>query len=151
MTKPGNVKLFEIAHAPNISSRNEGEEMEGAQSLTIPVQVWKEEEIIFFLFLFGAEEDVLLLLAAFNDVENPVQSSFVTTELHVWTHVFRVYFRRLNHDTGLLEAVFLNVLRRARVDEVDFQVWRRSARGIAGICKVPAVDVIVAEVFNVGN
>lgn len=100
-----------------------------------------------------AENDVLLLRAALEDIKHPVQSALLALGAHVRPDIATVDNRRLGDHSDQLVRVFLNMLLGARPDDVQFQVGLvlRVIVGAGGGCEVPAVDVIVAQVVYPRN
>lgn len=95
-----------------------------------------------------AEQNVFLLGASVEDVEDPVQSALVALGLHVWPDVVAIDMGSLCDMADSLCSVFLEMLLGAGVDEVDLQVGGLPLANTA-VGHVPAVDVIVAEVLDV--
>ena len=95
-----------------------------------------------------------MLSAAFEDVEHPVQCPLFALELHVRADVGTIDEGRLSDDTETLRSVLFDVLVRARVDEVQLEIWWEFAifTGTgAGVGEEPCVDVVGAEVLDVAE
>lgn len=148
--EPGDVLLLEVAHAPDVSALDEGEQVQAAQRLAVPVQIG-QQQVSLVLGSGGvrrAKQDVFLLGASVEDVEDPVQAALVALALHVRPHVVAVDVGRLGHVADRLRRVLFQMLLGAWVDEVDLQVgWLALACTAVG--HVPAVYIIVAEVLDV--
>ena len=95
--------------------------MQTCHCLAVPVEIRQDEKA--FLAMLSVH-DIFLLRATFYDVEDPVQSTFLTVSLHVWTNVFGEDRRGLGYHANTLRIIFLDVRLRARVDEVELEVWR---------------------------
>ena len=65
---------LEVAQTPDVSPLHECEEMQTSDGLTVPVEIWKEEEAGVGVPV-GAEDHVFLFGAAVEDVEDPVEAA----------------------------------------------------------------------------
>jgi hypothetical protein len=151
VSEPGDVFLLEVSHTPNVPPLYQSQQVEATNRRAIPVEVRQQEEVILGLGLFGSIQHVFLFFPAFENVEDPVQLSFLAILLYVGSDMLCVYRRRLEHYARLLERVLPDVAVLTRVDQVDLEVWRRwlveSAIRFA-VGHVPMVDVIGAEVVD---
>lgn len=95
--------------------------MQAPECFLIPIEIGcKEEGFLWSGFLpWVSEQDILLLLSPLNNVEDPVQTSFVPHSLHVRSHMLLVDRRGLSDHADDLRRVFLDVLVCARINEVD--------------------------------
>lgn len=165
--QPRHMALVQVPHRPNVAALNQGQQVQTANGLAVPVQVGQQQEpLVGGGRSRGAVPHGLLLGAALDDVEDPVEAALVALGLHVGADVGGVDGGGFGHEAHGLGRVFLDVGGRARVDEVDLQIgglllgcagsrWR-VAGGLGGIAghglgggrcgagKVPAVDVVVA-------
>ena len=67
-----------------------------------------------------SEQNVFLLFSPFDDIEDPVQASFVPHALHIWSHMLLVDGGRLSDHANSLRGVFLDMLVGTGIDEIDF-------------------------------
>ena len=100
--------------------------MQPRQRLPIPVQIRQEQEALSRLSgpAVISNDDVFLLRAALDDVEDPVQASLFAPPLHVRSDVGAVDLGGLCHHAGVLGGIFLDVGVCAGVEEVDLEVRR---------------------------
>lgn len=95
--------------------------MQARDSLPIPVQVRKHQES-FIIRPFTAvvpQENVFLLRPAIDDIPNPIQATLLPLPLHRWPHMLRIDLRRFSYHTNSLTGIFLNMLLRAGIDEIE--------------------------------
>ena len=62
------------------------------------------------------EDDVLLFGAAFDDIEDPIQTTFLALSEHVRADELRIDFGRFGHHTDTLSGVLLDVDSGTRID-----------------------------------
>ena len=161
VSKPGDVFLAQVADGPEVAALDEAEQVQAADRFTVPIEVREQQEAFFVLaivgFRFVSDDDVFLLGLAVEDVEDPVQAALLPFRLNVGPHVLCVDLRCFRDDAESLRRVFLDVLLRARVDEVKLQVGCRvnvlgivfvvdTPRGLALAGQVPVVYVVGTEV-----
>ena len=96
--------------------------MQASDGLSIPVQVRKHKKSLIVLPLTAVitEDNIFLLSLPINDVPNPVQTALVALPLHQRPDLLCIDLRRLCHHTDSLRGVFLDMLFRAGIDEVEF-------------------------------
>jgi hypothetical protein len=151
VSEPNHVFFLEISHAPDVSPFYQSQQMKATDRRAIPVEIRQQEEVIFGLGFFRSIQHIFLLLPAFENVEDPVQFSFLAVLLHVGSDIVGVYRWRLEHYARLLERVLPDVAVLTRVDQVDLEVWwcwlvESAIRFAVG--HVPVVDIIGAEVVD---
>lgn len=145
------MALLQVPQAPNVAPLHQSEQVKACQGLLVPIEIWCEEKSFNGIRRTGiSQQDILLLGTTFDDVEDPIEASFVPHLLHVWSHILLVDLRRLCHHTNSLWRIFFDVLLGAGVDEIEFEVWGSSIFG-ARMGKIPAVDVIAAQVSDIRN
>lgn len=144
---------LEVSQAPDISALHYAQQMQSLDCLPVPVQVWEEEKaLITSLAEASPVNDIFDLLAPLDNVEDPIESALVSFCLHVWPDPVPVDPGCFCHESDPLFAVFLDVLLRARIDQVDLQVGEVvmtlcvSDGATAG--HVPVVDVIGAQILE---
>jgi hypothetical protein len=93
--------------------------MQTVHCLTVPVKIRQDKEA--FLAMLSVH-DILLFCPTFYDVEDPIQPTFLAIPPHVWTNVLSEDLWCLGHHTNTLRGVFLDVLFRAWINEVELQV-----------------------------
>lgn len=128
--QPGDVFLAQVAEGPDVAPLDERQEMHPLHGLAVPVQVRKQQEArrggrVRARVPVHAGDDVFLLGAPVQDVEDPVQPARRALARNVRPHVLRVDPRCLAHHPHPLRRVFPDMLCRARVDEVEFEVRER--------------------------
>ena len=83
------------------------------------------------------EDDGVLLGKAVKHVEDPIQSAVEPALVHVGADVALVDFRGFGDPAQALGGVLFDVLGRAGVDEVQFEIgWDYCGCGIVGVCDV---------------
>jgi hypothetical protein len=126
--------------------------MQTPHRLPIPIQIRQQQEPLLPVF---AIHDVFLLGPAFDDVEHPIQRALFPLPLHVRTNILCVDVWRLGDQSHALCFVLADVFLRARVDEIEFEVWRGGAifadETRVRIRQEPGVDVVCAEVLDVAE
>jgi hypothetical protein len=118
--EPGDVGVGEVAEGPDVPPLDQSENMQIEQGFAIPVQVWEDQKSFLDAGRGAAVEDVFLLGATFEDIEDPVKSSIGTLLLHVRAYVFGIDFWRLRDRSEGLLGVLFDVFGCAREDEVYF-------------------------------
>ena len=115
------MALFEISQAPKVSSLHQHEQMQARESFLVPVEIrcQKKSFLSREALAWVSEQDVFLLFSPFDDIEDPIQASFISHSLHVWSHMLLVDRRRLSDHANGLWRVLLDVLVGARIDEID--------------------------------
>ena len=94
--------------------------MQAPQRLAIPIEVRQQKKpLILRRLLRTPVEDVFLLGAALYDIEDPVQLACLAVGAHVRSDVVCVDGCGLDDRVQALGRVFLNVARRAGIDEVQ--------------------------------
>ncbi|KAJ6784003.1 hypothetical protein PWT90_07780 [Aphanocladium album] len=143
-----------VAQRPNVPPLHQRQQVQRVQRRPVPVEVRQQQEpLVPGLAQLGPVDYVLDLLAALDDVEDPVEPPLVALALHVRPDLVAVDGGRLRHEPHPLLAVLFHVRLRARVDEVDLEVRVEVGRGLARRVRartrhVPAVDVVGAQVLE---
>lgn len=126
--------------------------MKAGQCFAVPVEIGSEEEsFVFSTVLAGvAVDDVFLLLAAFEDVEDPVQTSLFALLGDVRADLFAVDLKCFGDHADALGRVLLDMILCAWRDQVQLEV-RWVVLPLTGRSQVPMVDVVGAEIFDIGK
>lgn len=151
VSQPRDIPLFQIAHAPDIPPLHQPQQMQTPHRLPIPIQIRQQQEPVLLPRL--PVNDVFLLGAPLDDVEDPVQRAFGALRGDPRSNVGGVDGGGLGNDAEGLGGVFFDVFGGARVDQVQFVVWGLGGGGgrRGGVGEEPGVDVVCAEVFDVGE
>lgn len=147
--QPGNMLLLQIAQTPDIPPLHKSKKVQRPHRLPVPVQIWQHQEPIFRPMTGISQDDILLLRAPLQNIKHPVQPALLPLGAHVRPDVVAVDLGGLGDHAEHLIGVLLDVLFRARPDEVQLEIGGGLARGVrAGRRHVPPVDVIVAQVVD---
>ena len=119
---PIHVALFEISQTPKISSLDQRQQMKTRESFLVPIQIRREKKSFLSrgALAWVSEQNVFLLFPTFDDVEDPIQASFVPHPLHVGSYMLLVDRWCLSDHPNGLWGVFRNVPIGAGIDEIDF-------------------------------
>lgn len=121
--EPGDVLLPQVAQAPEVAALDDAQQVQGVHGLAVPVQVRQHQKpFVAVPTQRGPVDDVLDLLAALDDIVDPVQPPLLPARRHERPHAVAVDRRRLRHEPEPLPAVLLDVLFRARAYEVQLEV-----------------------------
>ena len=128
------MALLEISQAPYISSVDQDQQMQTSESLSVPIQIRCQQETFLprgFL-AWISKQNVLLLFSPFEDIENPIQPSFIAHALHVRPYMLLVDGWRLGDHAKGLWGVLLDVLVCAGIDEIELEIGRSIFRCAGG-------------------
>ena len=108
--------------------------MQARKSLSVPVQVRCQKETFLArgVLAWISKQNVLLLLSPFEDIENPIQTSFIPHSLHVRSYILLVNGWRLSDHANGLWGILLDVLVCARIDKVELEIGRSICRYTRG-------------------
>ena len=128
------MALFQISEAPDITSVHQDEQMQTSKSFSVPIQIRCQKETFLprGVLAWISKQDVLLLLSPFEDIENPIQTSFIPHSLHVRSYMLLVDGRRLSDHANGLWGVLLDVLVCAWIDKIELEIGRSIFRCAGG-------------------
>ena len=108
--------------------------MQTSESLSVPIQIRCQQETFLprGVLAWISKQNVLLLFSPFEDIENPIQTSFIAHALHVRSYMLLVDGWRLGDHAKGLWGVLLDVLVCAGIDEIELEIGRSIFRYAGG-------------------
>lgn len=147
----------QIPQTPNIPTLYQRQQMQRPHRLAVPVKIRQHQKPKLWVAVLTRvpQDDIFLFSPAFEDVKHPVESALLSLRVHVWPDIIPVCLRCLCHHSQHLVRILLDVLLRAGPNKTELQVLAQvvclSILPAARSCKVPAVDVVVAQVLHPRN